>query len=193
MWCSRSATLPFKRRGRGRQRSGASTTDRCRYNYFHYNISPQLLICLFFCVHVTLLASGSVQRSALSDRCAEKMGRREARSNCGTMSTSDASRVQCLLTASTCNQSGSGEVSPGHLGHNSNSGVSLMKTTTTTTITTTTTTATPVEVKKHQHKHNLKHRFEVMETLGKGAYGKVKKAVERTTQNTVRNTSCFLC
>ncbi|CAL8367968.1 unnamed protein product [Lota lota] len=116
------------------------------------------------------------------------MGRREARSNSGTMNTSDPSEVECLLTASTCNESGTGDVSPGHLGHNSNSGVrSLMTTTTTATTTTitTTTTTTPVEVKKHQHKHNLKHRFELMETLGKGTYGKVKKAVERTTQNTV--------
>uniref|UniRef100_A0A4W5QYC3 non-specific serine/threonine protein kinase n=1 Tax=Hucho hucho TaxID=62062 RepID=A0A4W5QYC3_9TELE len=45
--------------------------------------------------------------------------------------------------------------------------------------------AGPVEVKKHQHKHNLKHRYEVMETLGKGTYGKVKRAVERTTRKTV--------
>ncbi|XP_008412088.1 NUAK family SNF1-like kinase 1 [Poecilia reticulata] len=43
----------------------------------------------------------------------------------------------------------------------------------------------PVEVKKHQHKHNLKHRYEVMETLGKGTYGKVKKAVERASMRTV--------
>ncbi|XP_041713052.2 NUAK family SNF1-like kinase 1 [Coregonus clupeaformis] len=42
-----------------------------------------------------------------------------------------------------------------------------------------------VEVKKHQHKHNLKHRYEVMETLGKGTYGKVRRAVERTTRKTV--------
>uniref|UniRef100_A0A8C4ZP10 non-specific serine/threonine protein kinase n=1 Tax=Gadus morhua TaxID=8049 RepID=A0A8C4ZP10_GADMO len=101
------------------------------------------------------------------------------------MNTSDPSQVQCLLTESTCNQSGTGEVSPGHLGHNSNSGVRSLMTTTTTTTTSITTTATPVEVKTHQHKHNLKHRFEVMETLGKGTYGKVKKAMERTTQNTV--------
>ncbi|XP_010874012.2 NUAK family SNF1-like kinase 1 [Esox lucius] len=45
--------------------------------------------------------------------------------------------------------------------------------------------AGPVEVKKHQHKHNLKHRYEVMETLGKGTYGKVKRAMERTTKKTV--------
>ncbi|CAN9515547.1 unnamed protein product [Ophioblennius macclurei] len=43
----------------------------------------------------------------------------------------------------------------------------------------------PMEVKKHQHKHNLKHRYEVMETLGKGTYGKVKRAVERATLETV--------
>ncbi|MBN3302073.1 NUAK1 kinase, partial [Amia calva] len=40
-------------------------------------------------------------------------------------------------------------------------------------------------VKKHQHKHNLKHRYEVLETLGKGTYGKVKKAVERRSGRTV--------
>lgn len=43
----------------------------------------------------------------------------------------------------------------------------------------------PTEVKKHQHKHNLRHRYEVMETLGKGTYGKVKKAVERASLRTV--------
>ncbi|XP_061641154.1 NUAK family SNF1-like kinase 2 [Phyllopteryx taeniolatus] len=41
----------------------------------------------------------------------------------------------------------------------------------------------PVQVKKqavkrHHHKHNLKHRYEFLETLGKGTYGKVKKAKE---------------
>ncbi|XP_053173667.1 NUAK family SNF1-like kinase 1 [Scomber japonicus] len=45
--------------------------------------------------------------------------------------------------------------------------------------------APPMEVKKHQHKHNLKHRYEVMETLGKGTYGKVKRAVERASLKTV--------
>ncbi|KAL6483309.1 hypothetical protein MHYP_G00081810 [Metynnis hypsauchen] len=34
-------------------------------------------------------------------------------------------------------------------------------------------------VKTHQHKHSLKRRFEVLETLGNGTYGKVKKAVEK--------------
>ncbi|XP_068452917.1 NUAK family SNF1-like kinase 1 [Clinocottus analis] len=41
------------------------------------------------------------------------------------------------------------------------------------------------DVKKHQHKHNLKHRYELMETLGKGTYGKVRKAVERASLRTV--------
>ncbi|KAM6924689.1 LOW QUALITY PROTEIN: NUAK family SNF1-like kinase 1 [Xenentodon cancila] len=45
--------------------------------------------------------------------------------------------------------------------------------------------AAPLEVKKHQHKHNLKSRYEVMETLGRGTYGKVKKAVERASFRTV--------
>ncbi|XP_058497797.1 NUAK family SNF1-like kinase 1 [Solea solea] len=48
-----------------------------------------------------------------------------------------------------------------------------------------TVTSEPVEVKKHQHKHNLKHRYEVMETLGKGTYGKVKRALERASLKTV--------
>uniref|UniRef100_UPI00398EA67F NUAK family SNF1-like kinase 1 n=1 Tax=Pristiophorus japonicus TaxID=55135 RepID=UPI00398EA67F len=40
-------------------------------------------------------------------------------------------------------------------------------------------------VKKHQHKHNLKHRYHILQTLGRGAYGKVKKAQERATGRTV--------
>ncbi|XP_005799928.1 NUAK family SNF1-like kinase 2 [Xiphophorus maculatus] len=35
-------------------------------------------------------------------------------------------------------------------------------------------------VKRHHHKHNLKHRYEFLESLGKGTYGKVKKAKERS-------------
>ncbi|XP_019746796.1 NUAK family SNF1-like kinase 1 [Hippocampus comes] len=42
-----------------------------------------------------------------------------------------------------------------------------------------------LEVKKHQHKHNLKHRYDLMETLGKGTFGKVKKAVDRASLETV--------
>ncbi|XP_026055120.1 NUAK family SNF1-like kinase 1 [Carassius auratus] len=41
------------------------------------------------------------------------------------------------------------------------------------------------EVKKHQHKHSLTRRFQVLETLGRGAYGKVKRAVERRCGKTV--------
>ncbi|XP_073679887.1 NUAK family SNF1-like kinase 1 [Garra rufa] len=40
-------------------------------------------------------------------------------------------------------------------------------------------------VKKHHHKHSLKRRFEVLETLGRGTYGKVKRAVERRCGKTV--------
>uniref|UniRef100_A0A3Q3D2F8 non-specific serine/threonine protein kinase n=1 Tax=Hippocampus comes TaxID=109280 RepID=A0A3Q3D2F8_HIPCM len=43
-----------------------------------------------------------------------------------------------------------------------------------------------LEVKKHQHKHNLKHRYDLMETLGKGTFGKVKKAVDRVAIKTIR-------
>ncbi|XP_038605050.1 NUAK family SNF1-like kinase 2 [Tachyglossus aculeatus] len=35
-------------------------------------------------------------------------------------------------------------------------------------------------VKRHLHKHNLRHRYEFLETLGKGTYGKVKKAREQS-------------
>uniref|UniRef100_A0A8C5LQ92 non-specific serine/threonine protein kinase n=1 Tax=Leptobrachium leishanense TaxID=445787 RepID=A0A8C5LQ92_9ANUR len=31
-------------------------------------------------------------------------------------------------------------------------------------------------VKRHLHKHNLKHRYEFLESLGKGTYGRVKRA-----------------
>ncbi|XP_043934650.1 NUAK family SNF1-like kinase 1 [Protopterus annectens] len=40
-------------------------------------------------------------------------------------------------------------------------------------------------VKKHQHRHSLKNRYEFLETLGRGTYGKVKKAVEKGTGRTV--------
>ncbi|XP_064632458.1 NUAK family SNF1-like kinase 1 [Lineus longissimus] len=45
------------------------------------------------------------------------------------------------------------------------------------------TVSSPLEepvVKHHHHKHNLKHRFEIVKTLGEGTYGKVKLAVDRT-------------
>ncbi|XP_008107814.2 NUAK family SNF1-like kinase 2 [Anolis carolinensis] len=35
-------------------------------------------------------------------------------------------------------------------------------------------------VKRHYHKHNLRRHYEFLETLGKGTYGKVKKARERS-------------
>ncbi|XP_020858784.1 NUAK family SNF1-like kinase 2 [Phascolarctos cinereus] len=35
-------------------------------------------------------------------------------------------------------------------------------------------------VKRHHHKHNLRHHYEFLETLGKGTYGKVQKARERS-------------
>lgn len=34
-------------------------------------------------------------------------------------------------------------------------------------------------VKRHLHKHNLKHRYEFLETLGKGTYGTVKRARDK--------------
>ncbi|KAM9786180.1 NUAK family SNF1-like kinase 1 [Neosynchiropus ocellatus] len=85
------------------------------------------------------------------------MGRREADSR-GAMTTSDRSEFGSLQDAAL-------EQSPPRVGSAS--------------------AAAAVEVKKHQHKHNLKNRFEVMETLGKGTYGKVKKAVERASLKTV--------
>lgn len=42
-------------------------------------------------------------------------------------------------------------------------------------------------VKRHHHKHNLKHRYEFLQTLGKGTYGRVKKAMDRSGR-TVRET-----
>ncbi|XP_072305912.1 NUAK family SNF1-like kinase 1 [Eucyclogobius newberryi] len=91
------------------------------------------------------------------------MGRREADSR-GAMSTGERSEVGSLLrdAVSTSPRDSRRQRSPGSPAP-----------------------AAPSEVKKHQHKHNLKHRYEVMETLGRGAYGKVKKAMERATLRTV--------
>lgn len=36
-------------------------------------------------------------------------------------------------------------------------------------------------VKKHQHKHSIKHRYQLLETLGRGTYGKVKRGVDKST------------
>uniref|UniRef100_A0A673K9E8 non-specific serine/threonine protein kinase n=1 Tax=Sinocyclocheilus rhinocerous TaxID=307959 RepID=A0A673K9E8_9TELE len=41
------------------------------------------------------------------------------------------------------------------------------------------------QVKTHHHKHSLGRRFEVLETLGRGTYGKVKLALERQRGKTV--------
>uniref|UniRef100_UPI0037E7DA2D NUAK family SNF1-like kinase 1 n=1 Tax=Semicossyphus pulcher TaxID=241346 RepID=UPI0037E7DA2D len=113
------------------------------------------------------------------------MGRREADSR-GAMNTSDHSELGCLQKAACSGHQAGGE-SP-RLGCQRPSysedkrqrqadmeAVGRAQTA----------TAAAMEVKKHQHKHNLKHRYEVMETLGKGTYGKVKKAVERASLRTV--------
>ncbi|OWF35294.1 NUAK family SNF1-like kinase 1 [Mizuhopecten yessoensis] len=42
--------------------------------------------------------------------------------------------------------------------------------------------ALPVHI---AHKHNLKHRFELIKTLGEGSYGKVKLAIEKSTKEQV--------
>ncbi|KAM3871741.1 NUAK family SNF1-like kinase 1 [Diretmus argenteus] len=118
------------------------------------------------------------------------MGRREADSG-GAMNTSDRSELGCLQdTASTGNSTG--DESPRLDRHRPRSADKRQRYPdmdatgpAPTAATSTTTTTAPVEVKKHQHKHNLKHRYEVMETLGKGTYGKVKRAVERASQKTV--------
>lgn len=47
----------------------------------------------------------------------------------------------------------------------------------------------PHGVKRHHHKHNLKHRYELQETLGKGTYGKVKRATERFSGRVVSGES----
>ncbi|XP_028265791.1 NUAK family SNF1-like kinase 1 isoform X2 [Parambassis ranga] len=102
------------------------------------------------------------------------MGRREADSR-GAMNTSDRSELGCLQDATSSSHHG-GEQSP-RVG--SRCPCSADKRQRNTDM------EAPVQVKKHQHKHNLKHRYEVMETLGKGTYGKVKRAVERASMKTV--------
>lgn len=107
------------------------------------------------------------------------MGRREADSR-GAMNTNDRSDLGCLRDAASSGHR-AGEESP-RLG--SFRPCSADKRQRNPDMEAPTDTA-PMEVKKHQHKHNLKHRYEVMETLGKGTYGKVKKAVERASLKTV--------
>ncbi|XP_043569204.1 NUAK family SNF1-like kinase 1 [Chiloscyllium plagiosum] len=43
----------------------------------------------------------------------------------------------------------------------------------------------PPAVRRHQHQHNLKHRYVLGRTLGRGTYGRVKSATERLTGRTV--------
>eukprot|EP00064_Thunnus_orientalis_P009431 superscaffoldBa00001197_g9455 len=103
------------------------------------------------------------------------MGRREADSR-GAMNTSDRSELGCLQDAES-------ERSNRLHSRRPCSADSRLKDPDMEAATTA--KAPPMEVKKHQHKHNLKHRYEVMETLGKGTYGKVKRAVERASLKTV--------
>lgn len=101
------------------------------------------------------------------------MGRREADSR-SAMSTSERSDLRCLLQDAA---SSSNDASSNHWRQRNLDTVATFRERPA--------TAAPSEVKKHQHKHNLKHRYEVMETLGRGTYGKVKKAMERATLRTV--------
>ncbi|XP_026224877.1 NUAK family SNF1-like kinase 1 [Anabas testudineus] len=106
------------------------------------------------------------------------MGRREADSK-GAMNTSDRSELGCLQDAASSGHR-AGEESP-RLGSRRPCSADRRQTYPDMEAA----GRAPMEVKKHQHKHNLKHRYEVMETLGKGTYGKVKKAVERASLKTV--------
>lgn len=112
-------------------------------------------------------------------QCAERMGRREADSR-GAMNTSDLSELGCLQDAASTGHP-VGEESP-RLDSRRPCGADTRQRHPDMEAEG---RAAPMEVKKHQHKHNLKHRYEVMETLGKGTYGKVKRAVERATLKTV--------
>lgn len=106
------------------------------------------------------------------------MGRREADSR-GAMNTSDRSELGCLQDAAS-------ERSPRLHSRRPCSADNRQRDPDMEAVgRVPTAKAPPIEVKKHQHKHNLKHRYEVMETLGKGTYGKVKRAVERASLKTV--------
>lgn len=119
---------------------------------------------------------------AAADRCAqcaERMGRREADSR-GAMNTSDRSELGCLQEVAS---------EPPRLDSRRHCSADRRQRDADMEAARRPQPATaPMEVKKHQHKHNLKHRYEVMETLGKGTYGKVKKAVERASLKTVSKT-----
>ncbi|XP_032376449.1 NUAK family SNF1-like kinase 1 [Etheostoma spectabile] len=111
------------------------------------------------------------------------MGRREAHSR-GAMNTSDRSELGCLRNATSSGHR-AGEESPKLGSRRPCSADKWLRNSDTEVVGSAPTATAPMEVKKHQHKHNLKHRYEVMETLGKGTYGKVKKAVERASLKTV--------
>lgn len=116
-------------------------------------------------------------------QCAVRMGRREADGR-GAMNTSHHSELGCLQDAASSGHH-AGEESP-RLGSRRPCSADRRQMKPDMEAAGRAPTATaPMEVKKHQHKHNLKHRYEVMETLGKGTYGKVKRAVERASQKTV--------
>ncbi|XP_023280919.1 NUAK family SNF1-like kinase 1 [Seriola lalandi dorsalis] len=113
------------------------------------------------------------------------MGRREADSR-GAMNTSDRSELGCLQDAASSGHR-AGEESPRLDSRRPRSADRRQQRNPEMEAAAGRSPAAtaPMEVKKHQHKHNLKHRYEVMETLGKGTYGKVKKAVERASLRTV--------
>nr|XP_046253034.1 NUAK family SNF1-like kinase 1 [Scatophagus argus] len=111
------------------------------------------------------------------------MGRREANSR-DAMNTSGHSELGCLQDAASRGHH-VGEESRRPDSHRPRSADKRQRNSDMDAVGRAPTATAPMEVKKHQHKHNLKHRYEVMETLGKGTYGKVKKAVERASLNTV--------
>ncbi|XP_042347716.1 NUAK family SNF1-like kinase 1 [Plectropomus leopardus] len=111
------------------------------------------------------------------------MGRREADSR-GAMNTSDRSELGCLRDAASSGHRAA-EESPRLGSCRPCSADELQRNADMEAVVPAPVASAPVEVKKHQHKHNLKHRYEVMETLGKGTYGKVKKAVEKASLRTV--------
>lgn len=112
------------------------------------------------------------------------MGRREADSR-GAMNTSERSELGCLQDAASSGNDAGEESERLRSRHRPCSAEKRQSNRDMESVVRGATATTPMEVKKHQHKHNLKHRYEVMETLGKGTYGKVKKAVERATLKTV--------
>ncbi|XP_029995533.1 NUAK family SNF1-like kinase 1 [Sphaeramia orbicularis] len=112
------------------------------------------------------------------------MGRRQADSR-GAMNTTDRSELGCLQDAASTPGKDAGEPSPRQDDRGASGEDKRQRNMEREPEGRAPTTTGPMEVKKHQHKHNLRHRYEVMETLGKGTYGKVKKAVERASLRTV--------